>query len=105
MDEQWTLTEFDTLEAVDRADYIDSYADDWYGEVGDVTDSGEAYLEDGDVDFDEDVDEDEDEDVSMWGESLRGALSEEIAQTASPDEVDSLLDSVLDSLTRGESFN
>jgi hypothetical protein len=95
------------------ADDVDSYADEWYGEVGDITDSNEAYLEDVDVDFgedldydlDEDLDYDLDEDVSMWGESLRGALSEEIAQSASPHEVESLLDSVLESLPAGESFS
>jgi hypothetical protein len=95
----------DPSEFPEPADDGDFYSDEWYGEVGDITDSNEAYFEDVDVDLGEDLDYDFDEGLSMWGESLRGALSEEIAQTASSDEVESLLDSVLESLPAGESFN
>ena len=55
MGEQSSLTEFDTVEALDPTNYVECYADDWYGGVGDASGAERTDRGDFDPDFDEDV--------------------------------------------------
>src|SRR5829696_146442 len=93
MDDYPFGTPFETLD-VGSAEAVE-FAADWFAEPGGA-DAGELYPEQLGGDLDQDL---------GWGDSLRAALSEELAETASADEVDALIGDLMESLTPAEAFN
>ena len=83
---------FETLDVIGSESI--EFATDWSAEFGADADELEP------AEFGGDLDQD-----LAWGDSLRAALSPELAEIASADEVEALIADMMESLTPAEAFN